>query len=154
MNTYEPIVVEAQMLIRKPVSEVFEAIINPEITTKFWFTKSSGLLKPGEKVRWDWEMYGVGDELTVKEFELNQRILVEWASDQTTVDWRFENRGQNATLVKILNRGFADNYVEALPKVVDSKGGYTMVLAGLKAWLEHGIELNLIRDQFPDGSPN
>jgi hypothetical protein len=27
-------------LIRKPVAEVFEAIVNPEITTKFWFTRS------------------------------------------------------------------------------------------------------------------
>lgn len=25
------------MLIRKPVAEVFEAIINPDITTNFWF---------------------------------------------------------------------------------------------------------------------
>lgn len=24
-----------------------------------------------------------------------------------------------------------------------------MVLAGLKAWLEHGVELGLVRDQFP-----
>lgn len=32
------------MLIRKPVKEVFEAIINPEITTKFWFTGSNGRL--------------------------------------------------------------------------------------------------------------
>jgi len=28
-----------------------------------------------------------------------------------------------------------------------------MVLAGLKAWLEHGIELGLVHDQFPDGCP-
>ena len=28
------------MLIRKPVADVFEAFINPDITTKFWFTKA------------------------------------------------------------------------------------------------------------------
>ena len=33
---------KAEKLIRKPVAKVFEAFINPEITTKFWFTKSSG----------------------------------------------------------------------------------------------------------------
>ena len=27
------------MLIRKPVADVFETFINPEITTLFWFTK-------------------------------------------------------------------------------------------------------------------
>jgi len=30
--------------------------------------------------------------------------------------------------------------------------GFTIVLAGLKALLEHGIELNLVRDQFPDAA--
>ena len=28
---------------------------------------------------------------------------------------------------------------------------FALVLSGLKAWLERGIELNLIRDRFPDG---
>jgi uncharacterized protein YndB with AHSA1/START domain len=30
------------MLVRKPVADVFEALVNPDITTKFWFSKSSG----------------------------------------------------------------------------------------------------------------
>jgi hypothetical protein len=37
------------MLIRKPVADVFEAFINPDITTKFWFTKSSGRLEVGKQ---------------------------------------------------------------------------------------------------------
>ena len=35
-------VAKAEMLIRKPVVEVFEAFVNPAVTTRFWFTKSSG----------------------------------------------------------------------------------------------------------------
>lgn len=46
------------MLIRKPVPDVFKAFINPAITTKFWFTKSSGRLEAGRQVKWEWEMYG------------------------------------------------------------------------------------------------
>lgn len=34
--------VKTGMLIRKPVADVFEAFIDPLITTMFWFTKSSG----------------------------------------------------------------------------------------------------------------
>lgn len=144
-----PFVVEIQMLIRKPVAEVFEAIANPEITTKFWFTKSSGRLEPGKTVRWDWEMFGIGDELTVKEIANNRRILIEWKSDSTRVEWNFEPRGDTATLVKIANSGFPCVNDEILDQAVDAKGGYTIVLAGLKAWLEYGIELNLIQDQYP-----
>jgi uncharacterized protein YndB with AHSA1/START domain len=33
------------MLIRKPVADVFEVSVNPDIMTKFWFTNSSGRLE-------------------------------------------------------------------------------------------------------------
>ena len=148
MESSNSIVVKAQMLIRKPVSQVFEAFVNPEITTKFWFTKSSGRLELGKKVRWEWEMFGLGDELTVKAFEENRRIVVEWDNDPTIVEWRFEPQEDDTTLVKISNWNFSGGCDEVLPLAVDSKGGYTMVLAGLKAWLEHGIELGLVSDQF------
>ncbi len=149
MQNATPVVVDAQMLIRKPVADVFEAFVNPQITTKFWFTKSSGRLEQNAKVRWDWEMYGVGDEVIVKELEENHRILIEWASDLTRVEWNFEPRGDSATLVKISNSGFPSTADNILEQAVDAKGGYTIVLAGLKAWLEHGIRLNLIQDQYP-----
>ena len=124
-------------------------ILYPEITTKFWFTKSSGRLALGKKIRWDWGMFGVGDSLTVKEFEENRRILIQWESDPTTVEWRFEAHGHEATLVKISNWGFVGDCDSVLPQAIDAKGGYSMVLAGLKVWLEYGIELNLVREQFP-----
>ena len=37
--THNIVEAKAEMLIRKPVAEVFEAFINPDITSKFWFTK-------------------------------------------------------------------------------------------------------------------
>lgn len=66
------------MLIRKPVSEVFEAFVDPAITTRFWFTKSSGRLQEGKQIRWDWEMYNHSVEVSVKAIEANKRILIEW----------------------------------------------------------------------------
>jgi hypothetical protein len=41
---------------------VFEAIVNPEITTEFLFTRSSGRLAVGRPIRWDWEMHDVSAE--------------------------------------------------------------------------------------------
>ncbi len=76
------------MLIRKPVAEVFEAFINPDITTKFWFTKSSGRLEVGKEVQWEWEMYGFSIPVTVKAIEPNKRIVVVWPGygSPTTVE--------------------------------------------------------------------
>ncbi len=55
--------VECQMMIRKPVATVFQAFIDPTVTTKFWFTKSSGKLEVGKTVKWEWEMYNVSSDV-------------------------------------------------------------------------------------------
>lgn len=142
-------IAKVEMLIRKPVEEVFEAFIDPAITTKFWFTKSSGRLEVGKRVQWDWEMYGVSTDLVVKEIEENKRILIEF-DDNTTVEWMFTPRAENETLVSIINAGFKGGRDDILRQVIDSTGGFTIVLCGLKALLEHDIVLNLVSDRFPD----
>lgn len=142
-------VVKAEMLIRKPIEEVFKAFIDPTITTKFWFTKSSGRLEVGRHVQWDWEMYGVSDNVYVKEIEQNERILIE-SSDGTMVEWVFTARADNETYVTITNSGFSGDGDDIVSQAIDSMGGYTMVLCGLKALLEHNILLNLVRDKAPD----
>lgn len=47
----EPPVAHTAMFIRKPVSEVFEAVIDPAITSHFWFSKGSGRLEVGRTVK-------------------------------------------------------------------------------------------------------
>jgi hypothetical protein len=49
--------VNVGMLIRRPPEEVFQAFVDPAISTKFWFTKSSGTTRPGAVLQWDWEMF-------------------------------------------------------------------------------------------------
>lgn len=142
-------VVKAEMLIRRPAKEVFEAFVDPSITTKFWFTKSSGRLEAEKHVQWVWEMYGVSDNVYVKEIEQNKRILIE-SSDGTMVEWIFTARAENQTFVTIINSGFSGDGDHIVSQAIDSMGGYTMVLCGLKALLEHNILLNLVLDKAPD----
>lgn len=145
-------VAETEMLIRKPVAEVFEAFIDPDITTNFWFTKSSGLLEVGQEIKWDWEMYGVSTLVLVKAIEPNKRILIEWDgySGRTTVEWRFVAREDATTYVAITESGWIGNGDELVKYVGESTQGFTWTLAGLKAFLEHGIKLNLVADKNPD----
>jgi len=90
------------MLLRKPVAEVFEAFVNPDIATKFWFTKSSG--------------------------------------EQTS-----------GHFVRITNAGFTGDGDALVKQATDSTQGFSFVLAGLKALLEHDVRLNLVADRFPKG---
>jgi uncharacterized protein YndB with AHSA1/START domain len=148
----KPPIVKAEMLIRRPVSEVFAAFVDQGVTKGFWFTKSSGILQAGKEIRWDWEMYGVFAQVYVKDIERNKRILIEWDNPPYPVEWLFTPHTDDMTLVTISTWGFHGSDDEVVAKAIDSKGGFTIVLAGLKALLEHGIALNLVADQHP-GAP-
>ena len=141
------------MLIRRNVADVFEAFINPEITTKFWFTKSSGGLEPGRQIQWEWEMYNVSALVNVKVIEPNQRIFIEWPgySGPSTVEWTFAPQKDGTTFVSITETGFTGNGDELMKQLADSTQGFTLVLAGLKALLEHNVQLNLVADRYPEG---
>lgn len=146
-------VAKTGMLIRKPVAEVFEAFADPAVTSKFWFSKGSGRLAPGAQVRWDWEMYGASAQVAVKALDLGRRILVEWGGAgeaPTTIEWLFEPRGENQTMVTVANSGFDGTGDEIVAKALDAMEGFSLLLAGAKAWLEHGIQLNLVPDRHPD----
>lgn len=141
------------MLIRKPVADVFEAFINPDITTRFWFTKGSGRLETGKRVTWDWEMYGISIPVTVKAIDPKKRIVIEWPGYRgpTTVEWTFAAQKDGTTFVSITEAGFTGDGDNLVKQVTDSTQGFSLVLAGLKALLEHDIELNLVRDRYPEG---
>jgi hypothetical protein len=80
--------VEVEMGIRRPPPVVFRAFVDPAVTTRFWLSKSSGVLTEGE--------------------------------------------------------------TQAVARIADSTGGFTMVLCAAKALLEHDIELRAVQDRNPD----
>ena len=141
--------VEAQMLIRKPVALVFQAFIDPAITTNFWFTKSSGQLETGKSITWEWEMYGISTNVLVKEINPNRNIIIEWGKPATIVNFEFNPLSENTTYVVIKNYGFKETGNDLIAVIKDSTSGFTTVLDGMKAYLEQNIKLNLIGDKFP-----
>jgi len=154
MNLQHDPVAKTAMLIRKPAAEVFEAFVNPAVTSKFWFSKGSGRLEAGKKVRWDWEMYGLSIDVNVKAIEPNKRIVIEWGTRDetpTTVEWTFTARPDNTTFVSIANHGFRGDGDKIVEAAIDSASGFAFVLSGAKALLEHNVKLNLVPDHSPDG---
>jgi uncharacterized protein YndB with AHSA1/START domain len=146
-------VAKAEMLIRRPVSEVFEAFVDPAITSKFWFSKGSGKLEEGKQVQWDWEMYNFSVQVNVKKIEANKRILVEWLAygAPTQIEWVFTPLTEDTTFVSCMNSGFVGDGDEIVKQAVGSTEGFAFVLAGAKALLEHNVKLNLVPDRFPRG---
>lgn len=141
---------EAAMLIRKPVAEVYNAFIDPAITTKIWFTDSAGPLVEGKSIDWTWAMFNHKVTVTVETIVPNEKIVIQWGDNpKAIVEWTFKELNEEETFVTIINTGFAGTADELIAQIRDATGGFSWVLAGLKAYLEHGIELNLIADRYP-----
>ena len=142
--------VKVGMRIRRPPSEVFRAFVDPAVTTRFWFTRSSGKLVQGESVRWHWDMYGVSADVSVKEIEENSRIVFEWGDgdESTTVEFRLVPWDDD-TYVHVTETGFTGDGDEIIARIADSTGGFTNVLCALKALLEHEVDLNVVLDHTP-----
>jgi uncharacterized protein YndB with AHSA1/START domain len=98
-------------------------------------------------------MYGFSVPVTVKAIEPNRRIVAEWPGEggPTTIEWTFTARPDGTTFVSIANSGFAGTADDMVKQALASTGGFTFVLAGLKALLEHDVRLNLVADRHPDG---
>src|SRR6185503_9090899 len=98
------------------------AFVNPAITSKFWFSKSSGRLEAGQQVTWTWEMYNFSVPVNVKAIEPNARILVEWSAfgTPTPIEWIFKARPDGTTFVTVTNQGFPGSEAEAVQAALDS----------------------------------
>src|SRR5512137_1628819 len=97
----------AELLIRRPVSEVFEAFVDPAITAHFWFTRGSGRLVAGGQVTWVWEKYGASAEVAVKVLDPDRRIVIEWPAvgGSNTVEWVFLPCPDGSTFVSVTDSG-------------------------------------------------
>ena len=93
-------------------------------------------------------MYGVQSEVNVHQIIENTIIKMEWGEPKIQVEYEFKEM-EKGTLVIIKSYGYPQKG-EALFSVINyNTGGFTTVLDGCKAYLEHGINLRLIEDKFP-----
>ena len=148
--------VHVGMLIRRPATDVFQAIVDPAITTKFWFTKSSGRLEPGARVHWTWEMYDLEDTVEVGRIDDDRRVVFDWGVDsdaRTTVTFELTPLA-DGTYVTVTQSGFTGDGDDVVAAVAGSTGGFAFVLSAMKAWLEHGIVLRLVLDHMPKDLPS
>ncbi|MFE6748288.1 SRPBCC family protein [Kitasatospora purpeofusca] len=141
----------ACMLVRRPADEAFRAFADPAVTTRFWYSGSSGPMVPGAALRWEWETYGASAEVKVLEVEEGRLIRFEWGNYDrpTTVELRFTPRSAEAAFVEVTETGFRGSGDEVLRWVNDTVGGFTTTLCAMKALLEHGVELNAVPDHHP-----
>lgn len=142
-------VVNIEMLIRRPCAEVFHAFADPDVTSQFWFTKSTGKMVAGAELTWTWEMYGVSGVVHVKEVIQDSRIVFDWNDDKTTVEFDFQPWGENMTHMTVKETGMTGTVEELVGYASDSTGGFAWMLSASKALLEQDVKLGTVRDSHP-----
>ena len=140
--------------IARPVEEVFEAVADPDQLSSYFTTGGAkGRLETGATVTWDFADFPGAFPVHVVEVEPNRRIVLHWAANDdtqhgssydTTVTMTFEPLDGGRTLVTIAEEGWRDTD-EGRAAAFDNCEGWTGMLACMKVWVEHRINL---RDGF------
>lgn len=127
--------------ILKPVSEVFDAVVDPVKMSNYFISGSSGPIKPG-KVEWEFADVGAKVWIDVLQVEDNRKIV--WESSalgpriRTTM--QFAADGPSASVVTVTESKFPLTE-EGVKLALGQNAGWTYALCGLKAYVQFGINL-------------
>ncbi|HLV46809.1 MAG TPA: SRPBCC domain-containing protein [Flavobacterium sp.] len=133
------ITAKASIGIQKPVEEVFEAIVNPEIMTNYFISKSSGKMEKETEIFWEFPEFEGIFLVSVKEIRRNEHISFSW-DPNSIVEIHLEKVTENDTVVRVSEEGH-QNDEAGIKWAIGQTEGWANFLACMKAWLEYGIHL-------------
>ena len=145
--------------IARPVHEVFEAVADPKQLSRYFTTGGAkGRLETGATVMWDFHDFPGAFPVEVIEVDPDKKIVLEWKANEgeppnveggemkeldynTRVTITFTPLDDDTrTMVEIEEKGWRENE-GALKASYGNCQGWAQMLAALKAWVEHGINL-------------
>jgi len=138
------LVARAQMLIRRPAREIFNAFVRPDLITKFWLKGTTGPLGRGARVEWQFMVPGATERVNVTAFDEPHHLAFAWSQGGLSVDLKFSEQA-NITVVSVEVRGFTNE--GGADAVMNATEGFSIVLCDLKTLLESGHSANLVRDK-------
>ena len=135
--------------ISRPVSEVYEAVADPDQLSRYFTTGGArGRLEAGSEVSWDFHDFPGAFPVRVLESDPPHRIVIKWEAAAsatedgwTTTVFEFEPLdGDTRTLVTVTESSWQPTD-EGAKSAFGNCQGWTGMLAALKVWVEHGINL-------------
>lgn len=136
--------------VSRPSHQVFEAVADPAQLSGYFTTGGAeGRLEVGGAVTWDFHDFPGRFPVEVIEVVPDRKIVLKWEAHegeaqpgyQTTVTMEFTPLDDDTrTLVSITEEGWQQN-AAALGSSYRNCMGWSQMLAALKVWVEHGINL-------------
>lgn len=141
--------------ISRPPADVYEAVADPSTLSRYFTTGGAvGRMTAGATVQWDFADFPGAFPVRVTEAVPPERIVFRWGGDPGAIvggaddtEVRFEFRAVDdgaRTEVRVTERSWRPTPGGA-EAAFGNCMGWTGMLAAMKAWLEHGIDL---RDGF------
>ena len=135
---------KVQMGILRSVSEVFEAIVNPDMMNKYFISTSTGRMESGKILVWTWEDFEGEHTVKVGKIEKDKVVSFEWSGScvNCIVVITLEPKGNDRTIVKITESDWPADYKGA-NRCMGQVEGWTHFLCCLKAYFEYGVDLRI-----------
>lgn len=132
-------------IIDKPVETVFEAVADPgQLSAHFTTGGASGRMQAGETVMWEFADFPGPFPVKVLRVEPPHLIRFDWPRNdgkgENHVTFQFQPVGEGRCKVSVTKSGWSPN-AGGLQMAYGNCMGWSMMLAAMKAWLDHGIML-------------
>ena len=134
--------IKAALQIRKPVNEVFEAIVDPIKMSNYFISKSSGRMEAGRQIKWQFPEFDMEFPIRIGKIESNKYVSFYWDMDgiELLVEMTLTPKENNSTVVTITEKS-RNNDEAGIKWLMGNTEGWANFLACLKAYLEYGINL-------------
>ena len=136
--------VDTATRIKKPIEQVFEAVVAPDHLNKYFTNGAKGRLEPGSNVQWKFAELPNALTIDVVEVTKNKRIEFKWeahkVSYKTKVEVLFENLDEKGTMVRVIETGWETDST-GLESMSSHTEGWVHMLCCLKGYLEYSIDL-------------
>ncbi|WP_264542497.1 MULTISPECIES: SRPBCC domain-containing protein [Flavobacterium] len=138
----EKLEIKVAMQISKPISEVFEAIVNPEKMANYFISESTGRMEEGKKLIWKFPEFDFECPIRVGKIEQDKYISYYWENSgkELLVEISLSESLNHSTLVSISEKEMENNEA-GLKWLSGNSFGWSNFLACLKAYLEYGINI-------------
>jgi uncharacterized protein YndB with AHSA1/START domain len=142
MNDAESFIeINVRERILRPIGDVFNAVVDPEVMVNYFISSASGPMRPGP-LTWVFADLGATVAINVLEVKQNERIV--WESTalgqptRSAIDFASDG---NAVTVVTVTEGLYELTQKGAKLAMGQTAGWTYTLCCMKAYLQYGIHL-------------
>ena len=138
-----PLHIKSALRVARPVTEVFEAIVDPVKMANYFLASGSGRMEEGKTVHWSFPEMEGAFPVNVKKVVQDKEVVFTWNDSdgsETTVIISLQPITSEVTFV-VITEGEKEATGNGIRWLKSNTEGWANFLACLKAFLEYGINL-------------